>query len=287
MKISLETPLEIQLEKFKSEFKKDDMNSFVLRKPLIQKYQEAGYKVLFGEDFEENLIIEFVRKHKFIDKYLKVKLGEFKSKESVKEYNETLIDVLGMDIIEKLLFLCRVCSYVSDPSFPNYIIYNNEKILFRYSYTDEIIDDIYFFIFLARMFGIDNIKFSALDFEDFENPEKIEIDMEKLLEKVIQKLENRISLEHSLEETGIDFQIFKKWLETGEADPEDLFSAYNNFMEKISEDKSLNELISKLDNLNLKDKTRKEKEMIIVKELGIDIIKAHDVLNLYEISNFV
>ena len=291
MKINLEKPFTVEIEKFKSEFKKDDLDTFTLRKPLKGQFESLGYQVILGENFEVNLLVDFVKKYKAIDKYTKVKIGDFRPKKEIKEYNQKVIEILGTETIEKLLFLCRICSYISDPSFPDYLICKSvERDLgFRYSYREgEILDDKVFFIFLAKeVFDIKNIKFSTLDFLDFQFPQSISFNISPILERVLGKISQRVNIENSIEETGIDFSLLKKWIEKKEIEKEDFIKMYMSFLGRFSKENKLVELLEKLKNMDtsfLNKDSRQGKLMALVQALRINMLEAQDLLNLYEID---
>ena len=195
MKIDPNFVFEIQMDKFVFNYKKDEVNPYMIKKMLRKKYESLGYKLLPGDNFETSLVLPFVRKTKFIDNYLKVKLGEYKHDQRVEEYNQQVLDVFDMEKIQKLLFICRICSYIGDPSFPDFIIFNNNETALRYVYTgEEFLPDKIVFILLSKVFEIE-IKLSTADFSDNENPENLKIDVFKVLERAIQSLTKRVNLE--------------------------------------------------------------------------------------------
>lgn len=173
MIIDLKAPLVINLDKFSLNYKKDDINPYMVKKLLRKKYESINYKTIQGDDFETILLLTFVRKTHYIDKYIKVKLGEYKPNTKVEEYNQELLDIFDFDKIQKLLFICRICSYIGDPSFPEFVVYNQKESALRYVYIgDELLPDKMVFILLSKLFGIE-IKLAAIDFSDHKNQENL------------------------------------------------------------------------------------------------------------------
>ncbi len=283
--IDITKPFEISLEKFKFNSKKDDLNQFAIKKLVKNKYTEQGYSIIPGENFEENLLIEFVKKHKVLDKYTKVKLGEYIFRQKVADYNKQILEIFEFEKIEKLLFICRFCSYMGDPGFPDYIINKGSDALLRQTYTgDELISEKIMFIFLAKMFGIET-KLSTLDFEDFQYPESLKIDLIKTLEEALHTLETRVNFQNSFQETGIDFSVFKKWVERKSIDTDEFLEMYKKFLEKIRDDTALKALLEKMHTVDLSSAQRQEKLKSIRQSLGVNMILASDLLNVYEILN--
>ncbi|HLD57990.1 MAG TPA: hypothetical protein VJA47_06790 [archaeon] len=288
MLIDLKTPFRVNVDKFKIDYKKDEVNPYMTKKILKKKYESLGYKTMQGDDFETNLLLVFVRKTRFMDKYIKVKLGEYKYNTKAEEYNQELLDIFDFETVQKLLFICRVCSYIGDPGFPDLIVYNKQETALRYVYAgDEILANKIVFILLSKIFGLE-IKFSAVDFSDYQSPEFIEIDTLKSLESAMQSMEKRVNLEKP-EDVGIDLNFFKKWINSKSIDAEDLLGSYNNFVKLANSQGKLKELVSKLETLNssqiLGSKEKPERLKALRDNLGVNMMEAIDVLNLWEIMH--
>ncbi len=285
MNLDLNSPLEITADKFGLDYKKDEVNSYMIKKILKKKYESLGYKTIEGGDFETNLLLIFVRKTKYLDKYVKVKLGEYKNNSKAEEYNQELLDTFDFETVEKLLFICRICSYIGDPGFPDFIVYSNQETALRYVYVgDEILKEKLVFILLSKIFGIE-IKLAAVDFKDQEYPESLKIDVLGVLEKSLQSLEKRVNLEKSAEDTGIDLKIFRSWLKSKQINSEEFIKLYNQFTQEANSPTKLKDLVTKLesiDTIKLKGE-RPEKLKTLRESLGINMLEAVDLLNLWEI----
>ena len=274
----------VPIEKFQLENKKDEINSYMIGKILRKKYESLGYKVMQTQDFETSLLIGFVRKYRFLDKYIKVKLGEYKRNLKILEYNKEILALLGEENTEKLLFVCRICSYLGDPSFPDFIISGNGKTELRYVYTgDELVRSKIFFILLSKILGI-QIKFCSTDFSDFKNKENIEADFKKTLGEINKSFSLRINLETSFDDVGIDFNLFKSW--EAKIGQKDMELAYGLFKKKISSDKKLDGLLDRMKNIDRKsfdEKPKPEQLTALRNTLGINMLEANELLVLMEI----
>ncbi len=91
MKMDFSMPMEIAIEKFSMDSKKDSINPYMTGKILRKKYEEAGYRVLQTGDFESSLLVEFVRKYRYLDKYIKVKLGEYNRSQKVEDFHKNIL----------------------------------------------------------------------------------------------------------------------------------------------------------------------------------------------------
>ncbi len=283
----LKDPFTIHLDKFSLNYKKDDINPYMTKKLLRKKYESIGYKTIPGDDFETSLLLTFVRKTHYIDKYIKVKLGEYKPNTKVEEYNQELLDIFDLDKIQKLLFVCRICSYIGDPSFPEFIVYNQKESALRFVYNgDELLPDRLVFILLSKFFGIE-IKLAAIDFSDNTNQENLKVDILKAVERALQSLEKRVNLENSLGETNIDLRIFKKWITDKQINSEEFLNVYNNFNQAVNAPNKLKELLVRLEGLDTKkvlgNKERPENLKALREALGVNMLEAVDVLNLWDI----
>ncbi len=289
MKIDLTKPFEIKLEKFSLDAAKDSVNPYMKGKILRKKYESEGYKVIQSSDFENSLLIWFIRKHKFLDKYIKVKVGEYKHNTKIEDYNKQIIEIMKEEDIEKLLFVCRICSYLGDPSFPDFIINKDKKPSLIYVHTgDEMLRNKIAFILLSS--GILDIKisFSCLDFVDYKMPEKLDIDMEKTMQDILQAFAGRVDIEKSFEETGIDLRIFKNFLGEKTIDTEAIKKAHEIFMSAVSAENKIKTLLKKLQSASqphtLEGKPKPEQLAALRASLGINMLEANDLLNLYEIT---
>jgi len=287
MKIELTKPFEVPVDRFSLENKKDEINPYMTGKLLRKRYEGLGYKVIQCADFETSLMVEVVRKYFVLDKYIKVKLGEYKNNKKTDEYNKEILGIIKMEDVEKLLFLCRVCSYLGDPNFPDFIIFKDGKASLRYVYTgDELMSGKLFFIFLARCLLEIEIKFATLDFSDHKNSNSINTDFISVLKSSLEKLSKRINVEDSSGDVGADLSFLNKWLEEKSADKEAINRSFDQLVSKFSENTKLKENFSKLKSINFtetENKTKPEKLALLREKLGVNMMEANELLTLKEI----
>ncbi len=302
MIVNLATPFEVNIDRFKLDYKKDQVNPYMAKKILKKKYESLGYTILPGDNFETNLLLEFIRKHKYLDNYCKVKLGEYKPNATVDEYNKQVMGVLDFQRIQKLLFICKICSLIGDPGFPDFIVYkrregrlpsnfrvqNNEEAL-RYVYNeDDLSVEKSIFMVFTKLLGVIDVKPAAVDFSDFSNSETLKINLLAVLEKAFAALSKRVNVQNSLKDIGIDLTLFKKWLEDKQINSEDIEMMYNGFIDRVAAPIKLKGLVSKLESMDkhiiLSSKERAEKLKSLRDALGINMLEAVDVLNLWEIT---
>ncbi|MBI4163845.1 MAG: hypothetical protein HY512_03205 [Candidatus Aenigmarchaeota archaeon] len=272
------------------------------KKILRKKYESLGYTIIPGDNFETSLLLEFIRKHKYLDNYSKVKLGEYKPNAGVEEYNKQVIGVLDFQRIQKLLFICKICSLIGDPGFPDFLVYkrregrlpsnfrvqNSEEAL-RYVYSEDGLSvEKSVFIAFAKLLNVINVKLAAVDFSDFSNPDIAKIDLLEVLEKAFSVLSKRVNVQNSLRDIGIDLTVFKKWLVDKQVNRVDIEKMYQDFVEAVSVSTKLKELIKKLELMDINSllgkKDRPEKLKSLREALGINMLEAVDVLNLWEIT---
>ena len=287
MKIDLTRPLEIEIEKFKLENKKDEINPYMIGKIIRKNYEAMGYTVVQCADFESGLLIEFVKDFKLFDKYIKVKLGEYKKNPKVDDYNKQIMNILQKDDLWKLLFICRLCSYLGDPSFPDIIIAKQGQTSLRYIYSgDDITKGKSFFILLSKLLLSNEIKFSSTTFSDFSHPDKMQINLIKILEGVLSDFSKREDPKNPKNDTGIDLNLIRKWIAEKSVDREDIVKAFNNFISSSSENSKLKENIEKMNSFNLdeiKNKSKPEKLAFLREKLGVNMMEANELLILKEI----
>src|SRR3989338_9808059 len=106
MIFDVKKPFEVSVEKFPLQSKKDEVNPYMIGKLLRKRYESLGFSVVKTDNFETSLLIEFVRKYKFLDKYIKVKLGEYRQNKNIEEYNKQILQLLTLEDVQKLLFVC-------------------------------------------------------------------------------------------------------------------------------------------------------------------------------------
>ena len=281
----MENTIIVPIEKFSIENRKDEINPYMIGKILRKKYEAIGYKVFQAQDFESNLLVEFVRRYKILDKYTKVKLGEYRKNQKTLDYNKELIKIMGWERIEKLLFLCRICSYLGDPSFPDFIIYGKGEPELRYAYSgDELVKSRLFFILIAEKLGL-KIKFCSIDFSDFKQKEAVETDFSDLANDVISSLSSRVDFETSLKDIGIDFRIFRDW--EAEIDSKDALHIYETFKKNLSQENKIKDLLTKLEvsgrSNEIEGKQKPEQLLALRNLLGVNMMEAHELINLYNI----
>ena len=274
---------EITIEKFSLPNKKDEINPYMTGKLVRKKYESSGHRIFQCQDFENNLLVWFIKKYRNLDKYTKVKIGEYKKNSKTDDYNKEVLRILDEDKIEKLLFLCRICSYLGDPSFPDFIIYGKNEPELKYVYTgDEILENKLFFILLAKKLLDLKISFSSLDFTDFSRPENIKYYENEIIQNCLNKISKRLDMESA--ETLLDLRFLKTWSVDSW---KDLESSYKLFIEFSGRPNKLKEMLSKTENLKLlseiENKPKPEKLSVLNKTLGINMLEANDLLNLYNI----
>lgn len=289
MKIDITKPFEVELEKFTFGSTKDSINPYTTGKILRKKCESSGFVVVQCADFEANMLVWFSRRHNFLDKYIKVKIGEYKTHSKTESYISQMLAMFKPEEAEKLLFICRICSYLGDPSFPDFIVKKENYLGLRYAYVgDEMLRDRIAFILLSN--GILNIeiKFCCLDFIDFMHPEKLSVDLAKNMENLLKTLSKRVNIGNSTEDTNIDLLLFKKWADDKSIDTEDINKSYQNFMSRVSAETPLKKLLSKLQSVDnrrlLEGKTRPEQLAVLRNALGINMMEANDLLNLHGIT---
>lgn len=286
MKIDLTKPFEIKLEKFSIGSTKDSINPYMTGKLIRKKYESEGFVVSQSNDFETSMLVWFARKNKYLDKYIKVKIGEYKKHPKTEDYIKQITGIFSDDQIKKLLFICRICSYLGDPSFADFVITKGKKIGLRYVYTgDEILRDKILFMVMAKGLVETDFNFCSLDFIDHKYQEKISFDIGKVMEGLVASLSGRVNMGRSLEDTGIDMSFFQKWSGQKSIDTTDIDKAYEKFMENVSSESKIKTLLEKLISMDpakiLGGKSRPEQLLALRTSLGINMLEANDLINLY------
>ena len=288
MKIDTTKPFEIKLEKFSLGSTKDSINPYMTIKLLRKRYESEGFAVSQSNDFETNMLVWFSRKNKHMDKYIKVKIGEYRPNLKTEEYIKQTLQTFSVDQIQKLLFVCRICSYLGDPSFPDFVI-KKGRIGLRYAYVgDEMLRDKTTFMIIVNGLMELDFNFCSLDFVDHKHPEKLLIELPKMLESILQSLSGRLNLSRSFEDTGVDMSFFQKWSRQKSIDTDDIPGAYEKFMSVVSADSKVKGLLEKLFSTGpeklLEGRTKPEQLLSLRNAFGINMLEANDLTNLYNIT---
>ncbi|MBI4895511.1 MAG: hypothetical protein HY831_03385 [Candidatus Aenigmarchaeota archaeon] len=235
-------------------FPADELDIFAEKKLIEQHYKSLDYIVLNGEDFESNMVFFLKDEFSYIDPYIKVKLG--KSKRCDEDYAKLMIDYMGYETLNHLLYLCRLCSYLGGPGFPDLIVLNKKSKQFVLVFVKEdlLIENI-FFLTVAKLLGISiipaNIKKDDSKSSLEINPkEALENEMKKerfekyatYLEYYVHKLKTErkmINFQDEVEFTRelvykMPFLLIRKWHKEGKATKEDFITSYEEFQSSLT-----------------------------------------------------
>ncbi len=145
----------VRREFIETDIDPEDLNIFSERK-LVKNHLEEKFMVLNGEDFEANMLFHLKDELDYIDPYARLKIGKRKNAtEEMRVYSENIMNCMDMDTISKLLYLCRLCSYLGGPGFPDFITIDKQK---RFSLTltqEYLLTEHKFFIIVSKLLGID------------------------------------------------------------------------------------------------------------------------------------
>lgn len=132
-----------------------DIDPYAFRK-LAANFYKQRFAVRYGDDFENNLLLQTTRgaERKLLDKYTKIKLGKSKLNAAVEEYNKPFLEALAQDGLELLLYLCRFCSYLGGPGVPDILLVDGKTLKMRQLNVELQANQI-IFIALARLLGYD------------------------------------------------------------------------------------------------------------------------------------
>jgi len=239
--------LHLERELLQVNFDTHNLDIFADRKFAEAYYRKLGNIVLSGSDFENNMIFFLKDRFSYLDPYLKVKLGRARRSTMVADYGNLVMEYLTEKEVMLLLYLCRLCSYLGGPGFPELIVVNPQTR--RWSLilvSEEIPAECAAFILMARLF---EIEIKAANISRRGVGDVIEIDIKSVLEHAtkterfknfINSLEDeaykinnqakgdeKIFLEEQINKTP--FFLIKKWVAEGNAEKHDLLNAYYNF----------------------------------------------------------
>lgn len=222
-----------------------DLDVFVDRKLVEAHYKNRGYIVIPGFDFENNMVFALKDEFAYLDPYLQVKLGRAKGSPLVGAYANQVLQHVNKQEIMPLLYLCRLCSYLGGPGFPEFIIIDKSGSWSLVIVVEEPPAEYALFAFMIRLLGLCEIKMAKIKRK--EASEKTAIDMKAILENIAATerfrnfVENIESELHKLNSDKSDelkfleeqmcktpFFLIKKWLKEG-AVKSDILYAYENF----------------------------------------------------------
>ncbi len=169
---------------------------------LAKKYFERqGFSVLDGGDFENNFMLYFYDNNDrlFFDEYIKVKLGKAHVTVDEINYCEQILKKIPEPVVRQLLALCRFCSYMGDPGFPELVLAGKEGQI-KYVLFDELSASQKMFLLFSRML---DIEIEIVKMAPEEKYEMIKIDIDALLGSVLneRRTKNIIEgLESNIEE---------------------------------------------------------------------------------------
>ena len=314
MEFNTSDSMEIPVENIKSHVDVSQIENYsqfsAIR--LAKKYYERlGFLVLEGMDFENNLIMYFYdnEDRMLYDEYIKVKIGKSHVTTDVIDYSEQLLNAMPEETIKLLLILCRFCSYVGGPGFPDLVVIDKEskKWLLKYVLYDELSVNQKTFLLLSKLAGIETgiVKVG----EDG----KLEIDISDLLSSILNErratnimngLEENINearekfkasegkgdedeLNYLLNEKGKNpLFLFDKWLKSGRISSYDLIGLmeFTAAQSKNSFDVYLKELESDQQFAAIKGKTEdamKQRAEYMQRKFGIGQTKSKLLLNFF------
>lgn len=284
-----------------------DLDVFADRKLVETHYKKLGYSVLPGFDFENNMVFALKDEFAYLDPYLKVKLGKAKGSPLITAYANQVLQYLSKQEVMLLLYLCRLCSYLGGPGFPEFIVINPQTQKWALVIVAEELPAEYaMFAFMTRLLELCEIRLANIKRKDV--PEKIEIDLRHALEDIatserfknfVENMENEVyklkESEQSDELRFIEEQVYKtpfflvkKWLKEGAA-KEDILQAYEKFEESNNHMKLLiDSLLSEIKNNEIykaigdskDEETVKKKFAWLTSKFGIGESRAKEVLNL-------
>ncbi|GEM_PF-3496942 len=252
-KIELDN-ISIEKNLIEVDFSIEDLDIFAEKKLIEQHYKSLDYIVLNGEDFESNMVFFLKDEFIYLDPYIKVKIG--KAKKCDEEYTKLLINYMGYETIEHLLYLCRLCSYLGGPGFPDFIVLNKKSKQFVLVFVKEdlLIENV-FFLAVSKLLGISIIpanikKNDSKDFIEINIKEAFENEMKKErftkysadLELYLHKLNTERKAPNFHDEIEfireqmykMPFLLIRKWVKDGKATKEDLIRSCEEFQSSLT-----------------------------------------------------
>lgn len=300
--------LVIEVERRESPLLKEgEVNDFINKQLVFRMFD-----CLDGGDFEKNMLLEMGRR----DKYTGVKLAGKGRKDE--EYVKKILEYLDRETIETLLYICRFCSYLGGPGFPDLIVF---KQGLRFTSMDLPQESIMFAL-LARELGIENIKIVKVvppdskkllatkripirgfleevvnnkrfsyywnELEALLQKEREQLGKETEDKKVQQRKDEIAYLEGEKEK--MPFFLIKKWLEEG-VDKKDILDNVKRLEEIQREEKALAErVLQRLENdqtfkglgRGIDEESIKRKRGYIMETFGIGPSRTEELLKRVE-----
>src|SRR3989344_1667960 len=306
--------LEAEAIPFDSDEEVDDI--FVGKQYAKSYFTRQGKKVLLGDNFESNILIDtdFGK----YDIYNILKRGKTRKDREIEDYNNALTSHIDKDKLLQLIYLCRICGQTADPAFPEIIVIDN-KIKFYYIYTDETRRNQYLFFYLAKLLGFD-FRFLYLQPTNSKEKKKVEIDMIKIFDEILEdrKIKNFFEyftekskellekLKDEKQDTRIikdrlnflkrekeksPFFLFNKWQKDGEVKLNELLDYFSNLNHTINEnDKELEKMMRELKTdagykklgIAKDDETIRKKFHYSMNKFGINEEKAKNLITFIE-----
>ena len=279
-------------------------------------FQRRGKKVLLGDNFESNILLDLdFGKY---DIYNILKRGKTKKDSDIEDYNNILKSQLSKEKLLQLIHLCRICGQTADPAFPEIVVID-DKIKFYDVYTGDSRRNQFLFFYLARILGFD-FRFFYLQPKNSKEKKKVEIVMNKIFDEILgdKKIKNFFEyfagkreklLEKTKDETKdiriikdeLDslkkekeispFFLFTKWQKEGKMDVRELVNYFDNLNNIINEndrefERMMNELKkdSRYKKLGIAkdDDTIRKKIHYSMDKFGINEEKAKNLITFIE-----
>ncbi|MFH1977896.1 MAG: hypothetical protein ABIJ92_01055 [Candidatus Aenigmatarchaeota archaeon] len=309
--IPIEKEVEVITEDVKSPTIKDEETDYMVQLKIAQAYYKfKGYEVLLGHDFEENLITfvspEDSTDRMLLDEYTKIKLWKKKKTPEIVEYSQRIIDVIGEEKTKQILFICRLCSFLGGPGFPEIILIKDNKMELRFIKIDDLLKEQKFFSFFVKdLLQVCDIKVSEVIPNTLIREEKkASCTIKELLEEgksgdradmYLKELDELIKKEDNEDEKkylqdqryNIPFFMFVKWSNDGKVDSKDIeehFKKINEIAENKRKDfiRFHSEIIKDEEYMNLgpmrDNNTMKKKKEYIEKKFNLGDTRAKNFL---------
>lgn len=239
--IDRDMKLPIEYIEVPEEEKIDD--PFVTFQLAKAQYLKNGYRVLMGLDFEENIIINVSPEDKLqrllLDDYNKIKLHHGKKTVLIQDYGNQIKSLLGEEKVKQLLHICRMCTFLGGPGFPELIMIKPDENTFFLAFTNpELLLEQRMFYLLAKELDICEIKLITTK-TSTEVLKDVSFNIKEFLEEVsttdrfqrfMHDLNDLISKETNEDEKAhleaekhtMPFYMLNSWLEKGETEKEDI-----------------------------------------------------------------
>lgn len=166
--------LEIPVETVPSDLlKEENVNEFI-NKQLVSRMFDS----LDGADFEKNMLLE-TGVH---DQYTRVKLGGKTKKDE--EYCNKILLHFDQQTIAKLLYICRMCSYLGGPGFPDLVLFGHTETL---CYTaSKLTPEQILFVLFAQALEVGEVKMlEVVPRGDRKQREPFKIEVKTFLDRIV------------------------------------------------------------------------------------------------------